>query len=148
MGSTACGGGDTGSGDAVWQAPPAAPTSAAPQEGKKAGTAAGTDKELCEAVDRADTILTGQMVQAMQGGGEGPSASDIQQGLKEFAEALRSASDGSDSEVAKAMQKVAADSQKIAQSADPAVEAAKPAFEEANTILEKACQAAGVKIKL
>lgn len=68
--------------------------------------------------------MTGQMVHAMQGGGEGPSASEIQQGLREFAEALRAASDGSDSEVAKAMQKVAADSQQIAQSADPAVEAA------------------------
>ncbi len=57
-------------------------------------------------MDQADTVLTGQMIKAMQGGGEGPSAADITKGLTEFAESLRTASDGGDSELEKACQAV------------------------------------------
>ena len=142
---TACGGGDGGASAASWEtAPAAAPATAATQADKQAGS----DNELCEAVDQADTVLTGQMIKAMQGGGEGPSAADITKGLTEFAESLRTASDGGDSTVAKAMQKVAADVTKVAQAPDPATEGANPVYEEANTELEKACQAVGVKVKL
>jgi len=154
MALTACGGGEGGTA-ASWETPsaaaPATAASAGKQTGttgKQAGTTAGSDKELCEAVHRADTVLTGQMVQAMQGGGEGPSTADIKQGLTEFAESLRTAAGDGDSPAAKATRKVAAGATEVAQSADPATAGADPAYEKSNTALEKACQAAGVKVKL
>ncbi|BCJ50371.1 hypothetical protein Asp14428_18460 [Actinoplanes sp. NBRC 14428] len=142
MAVAACGGGDEGA-TATFQPPPSAPapTSAA------AGKPAGSDKELCEAVDQADVVLTGRMVRAMQGG-KGPSAADIKDGLLEFAQKLSAASAGGDSAVARAMRKTAAESTEVAQAPDPATAGADPAYEKTTTDLEAACRAAGVKVKL
>ncbi|MDI6104727.1 hypothetical protein QLQ12_39670 [Actinoplanes sp. NEAU-A12] len=123
-------------------AKPAASTAATTAPAAKAGS----DKELCQAADKAEKDMKAAMLTITQTTGGELSAADAKAMLTGFSKSLTTAAAGSDSKVAKIMTTIGAQAAKAAAAKDPGTAADTPEAEKSGKELIAACKAAGVTL--
>ncbi|MEV4274625.1 hypothetical protein [Actinoplanes xinjiangensis] len=128
--------------------PPAATTAAAPAATTAATTpppaaAGASDKEICEAANKANESLKKAMTTLFQTTGD-ISAADQKAMLTDLAKQLDKAAAGSDTEVAKAVQLISSQATEAAGAKDPTTALDTPESEKSGKALNAACKKAGV----
>ncbi len=132
--------------DAAATSTAAATTAAAPSS-PPAAAAGASDKEICEAANKAGKAMTKDLSAAITDGDFSPAeAKTILGAFRESVLAV-TAPDSS-TKVGVAALQMTKDATKIAEAADPFTAMEDPAFEKAGTDLEAACKAVGVKLTL
>ncbi|MGC4868908.1 hypothetical protein ACLQ3B_26105 [Micromonospora sp. DT53] len=148
----ACGDGDkaTTAGSATpaptSAAPSVAATSAAATPTSSPAAGAASDKQLCEAVKKANDEMRAEMVKVVTTGDA--SAADFKKlltGLEQKITAIASTGDG---KLADAVRTFGAEAAKAAAAADPGTAAENPAFEKAGKDVSTACKAHGISMVL
>jgi len=130
-------------------APTADSASSAPSSSAPAGnTGDMSDRELCEAANKAGNAMKDALMAFMKSGRE-PSAADYKKILTDLGEQLTTlASSGGDTTVATALKQLGAQASKAAGAADPASAIDNPVFDKAGDDLTAACAAAGVDVNV
>ncbi|MFC4019462.1 hypothetical protein ACFOW4_16175 [Micromonospora sp. GCM10011542] len=150
----ACGGEDTtttaGSTPSATTASSAAASASSAPSASTGTTAAMSDKELCEAVEKAGNEMRPALAAAMQSAlqsGEEPSPvvfKEILTGLEQ--KITKAVPAGANSEAATAVKRFAAEAAKAAAAKNPVDASENPAFEKAGADITAACKAAGVTV--
>jgi hypothetical protein len=127
--------------------PPAATTAAAPAATAEATTppaaAGSSDKEICEAANKANESLKKAMTTLFQTTGD-ISAADQKAMLTDLAKQLDKAAEGSDTAVAKAVRLISSQATEAAAAKDPTTALDTPESEKSGKALNAACKKAGV----
>jgi hypothetical protein len=128
-------------------AQPAATTAAAPAATTEATTppaaAALSDKEICAAANKASESMKDAMTTLFQTTGDIPAA-DQKAILTDMAKQLGKAAEGSDTDVAKAVQLIATQASEAAATKDPTAALDNAESEKSGKALNAACKKAGV----
>src|SRR5690606_31586855 len=130
-------------------APTADSASSAPSSSAPAGnTGDMSDRELCEAANKAGNAMKDALMAFMKSGRE-PSAADYKKILTDLGEQLTTlASSGAATPGATALKHLAAQAATAAGAADPAGAIDNPVFDKAGDALPAACAAAGVAVNV